>query len=83
MTGKWSLTPAGVPQDRAKVLRQAFQKLYTDPEFVKEWERIFGLKLDFIPGEGADKIMSSLLEPSPGWDFIKNEYMPKLKASQQ
>lgn len=79
---RYLVLPPGVPQDRLEVLRQAFQKLYSNPEFVKEWERIFGLKLDFIPGDGADQIAKALLEPSPGWDFIKNEYLPKLKAMQ-
>ena len=79
---RYVVLPPGVPQERLELLRRAFQKLYGDPEFIKEWEKIFGLKLDFIPGDGADKIVKSLLEPSAGWDFIKNEYLPKLKAAQ-
>jgi len=79
---RYVVLPPGVPQERLELLRQAFQKLYSDPEFIKDWEKIFGLKLDFIPGDGADKIVKSLLEPSPGWEFIKNEYLPKLKAAQ-
>jgi len=78
---RYLVLPPGVPQDRVGLLRQAFQTVYSNPEFIKEWERIFGLKLDYIPGDGADKILRSLLEPSPGWQFIKNEYLPKLKAS--
>jgi tripartite-type tricarboxylate transporter receptor subunit TctC len=72
--------PPGVPADRQATLRQAFKKLYADPAYIKQWEKIFGLRLDFIPGIDADKIMRSLLQPSPGWNFIKNEFIPKLKA---
>lgn len=80
---RYLVLPPGMPQDRVAVLRQAFQKLYSNPEFVKEWERIFGLTLDYIPGDGADKIVKSLLDPSPGWQFIKTEYLPKLKKTMQ
>lgn len=79
---RYVVLPPGVPQERLALLRQAFEKLYSSPEFVKDWEKVFGLKLDFISGAGADKIVKSLLEPSAGWDFIKNEYLPRLKAQQ-
>ncbi|MFQ5850748.1 MAG: hypothetical protein ACE5JU_09190 [Candidatus Binatia bacterium] len=72
--------PPGVPADRVATVREALRKLYSDPAYVKEWERIFGLKLNFIPGEEADKIARKLVEPSPGWDYVKNEFLPKLRA---
>ncbi len=72
--------PPGVPPKRVAILRKAFKKLYSDKAYTKEWGRIFGLKLDFISGADADKTVRRLLEPSPGWKFIKNEFIPKLKA---
>jgi tripartite-type tricarboxylate transporter receptor subunit TctC len=75
--------PPGTPPERVAILRQAFQKLYSNPEFVKEWERSFGLKLDFIPGDGADRIMKSVIESTQGWGFIKTEYIPRLKRATQ
>ena len=54
--------------------------MYSDPAYVKEWERIFGLKLDYSRGEDADKIVRAMLQPSPGWDYLKNEYIPALLA---
>ncbi len=79
---RYLVLPPDVPKERTHQIRQAFQRLYADPAFVGEWERIFGLKLDFIPGDGADRIVKALLEPSPGWSYIKNEFLPKLKAAQ-
>ncbi|HUF41321.1 MAG TPA: hypothetical protein VMR20_05155 [Verrucomicrobiae bacterium] len=80
---RYMVLPPGMPPDRVAILRQAFQKLYSNPEFVKEWERIFGLKLDFIPGDGADRVMKSLIESTQGWQFIKTEYIPRLRRATQ
>lgn len=72
--------PPGVPADRVATLRQAFKRLYADPAYIKVWERTFGLRLDYISGGDADKILGTLLQPSPGWDYIKNEFLPMLRA---
>ncbi len=61
-------------------LRTAFDKLYQDPGYRKEWEKVFGLKLDYVNGGDADSVTKKLLGPSPGWDYLKNEFIPKLKA---
>ncbi|MFQ5851802.1 MAG: Bug family tripartite tricarboxylate transporter substrate binding protein [Candidatus Binatia bacterium] len=74
------VVPPGVPPERVAILREALRKLYSDPAYIKEWERLFGLKLDFISGQDADKILRKLLQPSPGWDYLKNEFIPKLQA---
>ena len=46
----------------------------------KEREKIFGLSLDYIKGPDVDKIVKVMLEPSPGWDYLKKEYIPALVA---
>jgi hypothetical protein len=60
----------------------ASDKLYKDPENVKEWERVFGLKLDYVKGDDADKILLKLMSPSPGWEYLKGEFIPKLQAKE-
>ena len=72
--------PPGVSGDRVRQLRTAFDKLYQDPGYRKEWEKVFGLKLDYVNGGDADSVTKKLLGPSPGWDYLKNEFIPKLKA---
>ena len=74
------VVPPGTPADRVATIRAAFDKMYSDPAYIKEWERIFGLKVDYIRGADADKIVKVLLQPSPGWDYLKNEYIPALLA---
>lgn len=74
------VVPPGVSGDRVRQLRTAFDKLYQDPGYRKEWEKVFGLKLDYVNGGDADSVTKKLLGPSPGWDYLKNEFIPKLKA---
>ena len=74
------VVPPGTPADRVAIIRAAFDKMYSDPVYVKEWEKIFGLKLDYIKGPDADKVTKTLLQPSPGWDYLKKEYIPALLA---
>jgi len=47
---RYLVVPPGVPEERVAQLREAFDKLYKDPEFVKEWQRVFGLQLDYVSG---------------------------------
>ncbi len=72
--------PPGVPKDRVAQLRGALKELYANPKFIKEWEKIFGLQLDFIPGEDANRSLKSMMGTSPGWDYLKGTFIPKLKA---
>ena len=74
------VVPPGTPADRVTIIRAAFDKMHADPAYVKEWEKLFGLKLDYIKGTDAGKIANGLLKPSPGWDYLKNEYIPALLA---
>lgn len=74
------VVPPGTPADRVAIIRAAFDKMHADPAYVKEWEKLFGLKLDYIKGTDAGKIANGLLKPSPGWDYLKNEYIPALLA---
>lgn len=77
---RYLVVPPGVPEDRVAALRTAFDNLYKDPKFVAEWQRIFGLQLDYVKGQDADKILTGLLSPSPGWAYLKDEFIPKLQG---
>lgn len=77
---RYLVVPPGVPEERVAQLRAAFDKLYSDPKFVKEWQRIFGLQLDYVNGGDADKVLKGLLAPSPGWNYLKREFIPRLQA---
>lgn len=77
---RYLTVPPGTPPDRVAILRKAFDQLYSDPEYVKEWEKIFGLQLFYVPGQDADKIMKELVNAdTPGWVYINNEFIPHLK----
>ncbi len=77
------VVPPGTPADRVAAIRAAFDKMYSDPVYVKEWEKIFGLKLDYIKGPDVDRVVKNMLKSSPGWDYLKNEYIPALQSRKQ
>ncbi len=43
-----------MPGGRVANLRKAIKQLYSEPNDIKEWEKISGLKFDFISGGDAD-----------------------------
>jgi len=73
--------PPGVSKEKIAYMRAALDKLYKDPEYKKEWERVFGLNLDYIKGADADKILKDYMAPSPGWEYLKGDFIPKLKGN--
>ena len=58
--GRSLLAPPGIPADRAKALRDAFEAMVKDPDFVGE---IRGLKveLDPLPGERVAELIARTL----------------------
>jgi hypothetical protein len=62
----------GVPEDRVKIFRDAFARMFKDKAFVTDWERVLRVKMDMISGADAHKIMMQLLTPSPVQEFIKD-----------
>lgn len=61
----------GVPERRLRILREAFNQLVNDPDFVADWENVLGVKINMISGEEDHKVMMKLLTPSPAHKYIK------------
>lgn len=55
------LTP-GVPANRVKILREAFDKLRKDPEYLGEIKRILGFEPQLFSGEAAENTFQGLLK---------------------
>jgi tripartite-type tricarboxylate transporter receptor subunit TctC len=58
--GRPIFTTPGVPADRVKALREAFQATITDPAFVEEAKKV-GLEIDPVSGEDLQKIVAEIV----------------------
>jgi tripartite-type tricarboxylate transporter receptor subunit TctC len=71
----------GIPPDRAKALRHAFEEGMKDPEILalaKSWK----LDLDPIPGEEMEATVNAILDtPKPVVDLVKKELNIKSKRA--
>jgi tripartite-type tricarboxylate transporter receptor subunit TctC len=56
--------PPGIPADRLKILREAFNKSCKDPEFLSFAEKS-GVPIDLTEGEEAQELVSSMMTLSP------------------
>jgi hypothetical protein len=71
----------GIPPDRAKALRLAFEKGLKDPEIL-ELARKWKLDLDPISGEEMEETVNAILDtPQPVVDLVKKELNIKAKTS--
>jgi tripartite-type tricarboxylate transporter receptor subunit TctC len=50
------LAPPGVPAERALALRNAFQAMVKDPEFIADIQRL-NVELDPLPGEQVSELV--------------------------
>jgi tripartite-type tricarboxylate transporter receptor subunit TctC len=50
------IAPPGLPADRVKTLRDAFQAMVKDPEFVAELQRT-DVELDPLPGAAVEQLV--------------------------
>ncbi len=57
--GRPYLAPPGVPADRVKVLRDAFNAMMVDPEFLAEAEKA-KLEIELVPGEKVENIVKKV-----------------------
>jgi tripartite-type tricarboxylate transporter receptor subunit TctC len=62
--GRALLAPPGVPAERIKVLRDAFDKMVKDPEFLASAEKR-GLEIDPAPGADVQKYSLGILNTPP------------------
>ena len=58
--GRSLLAPPGIPADRTKALRNAFEAMVKDPEFVGDARRL-NLDLDPLPGERVAELVAQTL----------------------
>ena len=59
LVGSPYIAPPGVPKERAEILRQAFRKLFKDPETGKEWVKLTGEEYHpLLPEEQVEAIRS-------------------------
>jgi tripartite-type tricarboxylate transporter receptor subunit TctC len=62
--GRPFLAPPGVPADRLKALRAAFQKVMTDPDFIKDAAKAHS-EINPVTGEDLDKLTEQVMATSP------------------
>ena len=63
--------PPGIPADRLKVLRDAFEKSWKDPKLVADAEKM-GRPIEFVNGKEVEEIVKSALDqPKEVIDFMK------------
>jgi tripartite-type tricarboxylate transporter receptor subunit TctC len=64
--------PPGVPEERVKVLQNAFTKSFTDPEFEKEFKKLTGEEAQALTVEEMKKAMSEIPRDTETISFFKN-----------
>jgi tripartite-type tricarboxylate transporter receptor subunit TctC len=55
-------TQKGIPEEAAVALRQAFRRLWSDPQFAKDYERMTAEPLEAISGEEIEKFLQDVPE---------------------
>jgi tripartite-type tricarboxylate transporter receptor subunit TctC len=59
LVGSPYIAPPGVPKDRLEILRQAFRKVFKDPETAKVWVKLTGEEYHpLLPEEQAEAVRS-------------------------
>jgi tripartite-type tricarboxylate transporter receptor subunit TctC len=54
------LVPKGIPEPALKALRDAFNRMWQDPQFIKEYERIADEPADHITGEEIHRALQAI-----------------------
>jgi tripartite-type tricarboxylate transporter receptor subunit TctC len=62
--GRPFFAPPGVPKERVALLREAFAKTLSDPEFLKEAAKT-GLDIQYVSGEDVDRILADAYATPP------------------
>ena len=60
LAGQNFFLPPGVPKDRADILREAMRKTLTDPEFLKEYQKVSGEAPSPLLPEALEKVVREL-----------------------
>ncbi len=59
------IAPPGIPQDRVKMLRDAFWHTVNSVEYKRQAKKVFRIDLDHLRGEVLARFMKSVMEASP------------------
>jgi tripartite-type tricarboxylate transporter receptor subunit TctC len=62
--GRPFLTPPGVPKERVRILRTAFQETWKDPAFLEEARRL-KLEVNPVSGEEVQKLIKTIFDYPP------------------
>jgi hypothetical protein len=60
LVGSPFILPPGVPNDRALLLRKAFNDMFKDPQFLSEWKKLAGEEAHPLSGEQQEKAIREL-----------------------
>jgi tripartite-type tricarboxylate transporter receptor subunit TctC len=60
LAGQNFFLPPGVPKDRAEILRDAMRKTLSDPEFLKEYQKVSGEAPSPLMPEALEKVVREL-----------------------
>jgi tripartite-type tricarboxylate transporter receptor subunit TctC len=71
LVGSPFILPPGTPKDRADILRDAFRKIASDPEFRKEFKKLVGDDPTPLAAEGIEKAIQDLPQEDAVIDFFK------------
>jgi tripartite-type tricarboxylate transporter receptor subunit TctC len=71
MIGRLTAAPPGVPEGRLQVLRDTYKKAVTDPELIKDGEKL-GLEFDPAYGDTVQKMVSEAInQPADNLKLLK------------
>jgi hypothetical protein len=63
-TGAPYFAPKGIPEPALKALRDGFHRMFADPQFAMEYERLAAEEVDPMTGEEIDQVVRQLpMEP--------------------
>ena len=71
LAGSPFVLPPGTPKDRADILREAMRKIYTDKEFLVEYQKLTGEEASPLLPDANDKAIKELPRDPEVIDFYK------------
>ena len=63
--------PPGTPRDRADILRKAMRAMFSDPEFIAEYQKLTGEEASPLTPEALDKAIKELPKDAETIEFYK------------
>jgi tripartite-type tricarboxylate transporter receptor subunit TctC len=70
-SGNPFILPPGTPKDRVQLLQEAMRKTYRDPEFLKEYTKLTGLKAEPQMPEELEQTIKDMPRDREAVDLFK------------